>query len=342
MKKATILSHYVRALMASLERNGQDSMPLLLQAGIAPEVVRDVNGRVPFANFTALVKASWLALDDENFGLGEPRLPIGAFYFAGHLMVGAPTLGKALMLGARLYAYTNNGWSISFTESGDEVRFVVKLNSPQLDPDHLLAEFVLTGWHHIACWLIGKNIPLKQVNFDYPAPDHESEYRHIFPAPRTFNQPSLSFTFSAEFLDYPIVQNTETMDEYLKTTPQNLLLGPVHDDSVSTKIRLILESRSQEDGFPSFEWVADTLNMTTKTLRMKLKNEGITYQKHKDVMRRDLAIHYLAQQNLPITKIAQRLGFSEPSAFNRAFKTWTGVTPGAYRKPIESPTTSNN
>ena len=102
MKKATILSHYVRALMASLERNGQDSMPLLLQAGIAPEVVRDVNGRVPFANFTALVKASWLALDDENFGLGEPRLPIGAFYFAGHLMVGAPTLGKALMLGARL------------------------------------------------------------------------------------------------------------------------------------------------------------------------------------------------------------------------------------------------
>ena len=109
----------------------------------------------------------------------------------------------------------------------------------------------------------------------------------------------------------------------------------MHDDSVSTKIRLILESRSQEDGFPSFEWVADTLNMTTKTLRMKLKNEGITYQKHKDVMRRDLAIHYLAQQNLPITKIAQRLGFSEPSAFNRAFKTWTGVTPGAYRKPTE-------
>jgi len=82
--------------------------------------------------------------------------------------------------------------------------------------------------------------------------------------------------------------------------------------------------------------------MTTKTLRLKLKNEGITYQKHKDVMRRDLAIHYLTKQNVPITKIAQRLGFSEPSAFNRAFKTWTGVTPGAYRKPIESPTTSNN
>jgi len=46
-------------------------------------------------------------------------------------------------------------------------------------------------------------------------------------------------------------------------------------------------------------------------------------------MRRDLAIHYLTQQNLAISKIAQRLGFSEPSAFNRAFKSWTGITPGA-------------
>ena len=335
MKKATILCHYVRALMASLERNGQDPMPLLLKAGIAPEVALDNNGRIPFASFSTLVRDAWRVLDDENFGLGQPRLPIGAFYFAGHLMIGAATLGKALRLGERFYAYTNNGWSITFVESGGEVRFDVQLNQPQFDPDHLLAEFVLTGWHHIACWLIGKNIPLKQVNFDYPAPAHEAEYRHIFPAPRRFNQPGLSFTFSAEFLDCPIVQNTESVDQYLKTTPQNLLLGPLDDDSVSTKIRQLLENH-REDGFPSFEQIAESLHMTTKTLRGKLKSEGITYQKHKDVMRRDLAIHYLTQQNLAISQIAQRLGFSEPSAFNRAFKTWTGITPGGYRHNDET------
>jgi len=104
MKKATILCHYVRALMSSLERNGQDAMPLLLKAGIAPEVALDSNGRIPFASFTTLVRDAWRVLDDENFGLGQPRLPVGAFYFAGHLMIGAATLGKALRLGERFYA----------------------------------------------------------------------------------------------------------------------------------------------------------------------------------------------------------------------------------------------
>ena len=109
-----------------------------------------------------------------------------------------------------------------------------------------------------------------------------------------------------------------------------LILKPDNDDSYQTKIRLLIE-RYEGTSFPDFEQVAKLLHMTSKTLRQKLKNEGISYQKIKDVIRRDMAIHYLTQQSIAIADIAAKVGFSEPGAFIRAFKGWTGVTPGAYR-----------
>ena len=70
--------------------------------------------------------------------------------------------------------------------------------------------------------------------------------------------------------------------------------------------------------------------MSPQTLRRHLREEGTSFQELKDHLRRDLAIYQLGS-DLPIQRIAERLGFSEPSAFHRAFKKWTGLTPGAYR-----------
>ena len=67
------------------------------------------------------------------------------------------------------------------------------------------------------------------------------------------------------------------------------------------------------------------------TLRRHLREEGSSFQELKDHLRRDLAIYHLGRDELAIQDIAEQLGFSEPSAFHRAFKKWTGLTPGAYR-----------
>ena len=121
------------------------------------------------------------------------------------------------------------------------------------------------------------------------------------------------------------------MERYIRTTPKNLLLNPVDDDSYGTQIRLLIENYKDE-GLPSFETIADGLHMSTKTLRRKLKSEGISYQKIKDVIRRDLSIHYLTTQKQTTAEIATKVGFTETSAFIRAFKKWTGLTPAAYHK----------
>ncbi|WNC74161.1 AraC family transcriptional regulator [Thalassotalea psychrophila] len=331
MEKTTILCHYVKALMASLERNGHDPIPLLHYAGIPLEVAEDANARIPYRNFIKLIRKSVVTMQDEYMGLVDPAVPLGSFFYAGHLFIGAPNLKRALELGIGYYQHISDAYELNMIEEGDIVRLEVKIAKPEFDPDHLFAEFVLCAWHRTACWLISKNIILKEVNFDFSAPDHESEYRYLFPCPRNYNQSCLSLSFSTDYMFMPITQNSVTVMDYIRKSPENVLLNPVEDDSYSTKIRLEIEA-CENNSFPTFELIAEKFFMTPKTLRKKLKSEGVTYQKIKDIIRRDIAIYHLTQHKWSISEIAIKIGFSEPGAFIRAFKGWTGVTPRAYRE----------
>jgi AraC-like DNA-binding protein len=101
--------------------------------------------------------------------------------------------------------------------------------------------------------------------------------------------------------------------------------------SLTERIRRLLR-RSLAQELPSLEAVGQALSMTPQTLRRRLRDEGQGYQAIKDDLRRDVAIEYLNQPELTLLDIANRLGFSEASTFHRAFKGWTGVSPGAYRQ----------
>jgi AraC-like DNA-binding protein len=334
MKKYTILCHYVDAFKNTLVRQGVDPKPLLKSSGIKENVALGPNARVPSDSFVSFMHKTMLTLKDEYFGLVSPALPIGTFYYGSHTMIAAPTLGKALELGVGYYQIISNACSIKLILTDEEVEFRVKLTRPELDPDHLLAEFILTAWLRFSSWLIGKNILLKKVCFDYAIPAHEAEYHYLFPALREFNQPALSLHFSKEFLTLPIVKNIKELEDYFGRSFEYLLLKPINDDSLSAKIRLLIEDY-EDNNFPTFDVVADVLCMAPTTLRLKLKKEGVSYQIIKNILRRDTAIHHLTNQHYSVTEIAQKTGFSEPSGFVRAFKNWTGLTPAAYREQDE-------
>jgi AraC-like DNA-binding protein len=335
MHKTTVASHYVKALLRPLKRMHIDYQLHLREAGISEAVLADERARIPYKSYVKLMRKAWRVLGDENLHLAATPLKLGAFRYTGMLMLHTPTLRHALELGMEFYMYINTSYQITLTEEASEAVIAVSLKDPLLDEDHLFAEFILSGWHRFAGWLIDQNIVLKHAGFDFPSPSHEAEYQYIFPCPREFNQSNLSIRFSAHYLGQPVVQNNETFAEYIRQTPAGILIDPVGDDSYSTKIRRQLDACT-DCKFPSFDQVAETLHMTPKTLRQKLKNEGIIYQKIKDVMRRDAAIHYLTLYRMPVADIALKVGFTETGAFIRAFKSWTGITPGAYRNQGES------
>jgi AraC-like DNA-binding protein len=87
---------------------------------------------------------------------------------------------------------------------------------------------------------------------------------------------------------------------------------------------------------PDFETLAGELNMTTATLRRRLPRRALPIKEIKDQLRRDLAISYLSHSNRSVMDIALELGFSERSAFHRAFRKWTGASPGEFRRALQT------
>jgi AraC-like DNA-binding protein len=194
-------------------------------------------------------------------------------------------------------------------------------------------EALLIMLYGLACWLIGRRIPILVAEFAYPEPAHSSEYRIMYSSRLSFGQPNTALTFASEYLDQPVIQNEQSVKEFLRIIPENILVKYKNTNSLTAKIRRRLRQTLPHE-LPDFEVLARELHTASATLRRRLHEEGESYQSIKDQLRRDVAITYLSHSDRSVMDIALELGFAEPSAFHRAFKKWTGASPGEYRRSL--------
>lgn len=328
MRERTIASHFVRAALRGAERHGHDCPALLRSLGIQPALLDEPRARLAPEQFTRLLQHLWETLDDEYMGFGRTRSKRGTFAMMCHAIIHCRTLEKALGRGMLFYSLFPEAPAISLIREGDWVRLSVD-DRDQWDPDHFLTESLLVIWHRLGSWLIGQRIRLEEATFLYPEPAHSSEYELLFPCPRRYGAGATSLLFHARYLAMPLLQDERTLKHFLEHSPADLLARPDGGDSLISQIRRLLGRDCSN--WPDLEAVAQHLHISPQTLRRHLREEGSSFQELKDHLRRDLAIYHLGRADLPIQAIAEQLGFSEPSAFHRAFKKWTGLTPGAYR-----------
>ncbi|MGY2295433.1 AraC family transcriptional regulator [Pseudomonas yamanorum] len=328
MRERTIASHYARAALGGARRAGYDYSGLLQQVGITPELLSEPRARIAPEQFTRLLQMLWLALDDEYLGFAEGPSKRGTFAMMCHALIHCRTLEKALERGLLFYSLFPQGPRWRLTREGEMAR--LSLDDSQLwDPDHFLSECLLVIWHRLGSWLIGQRIRLDQATFSYPMPPHAGEYDLLFPCPQVFAAPTSSLVFPSRYLSLPLLQDERTLKHFLERSPADLLSRPDEGDSLSSQLRRLL-SRDRTP-WPDLEAVAQHLHISPQTLRRHLREEGTSFQALKDELRRDIAIYHLGRADLSLQEIAEQLGFSEPSPFHRAFKKWTGLTPGAYR-----------
>lgn len=328
MRERTIASHFVRAALRGAQRHGLPCEAILREAGIQPAVLGQARARIAPEQFARLMQQLWEALDDEYLGFGKHPSKRGTFAMMGHAIIHCRTLEKALRRGALFYGLFPDAPLIHLQREGDWARLSVD-DSALWDPDHFLLESLLVIWHRLGSWLIGQRIRLEEATFAYAEPEHVAEYDLLFPCPRRFAAGRNSLLFNARYLDMPLLQDERTLKQFLLHSPADLLARPDAGDSLISQIRRLLGRDCRT--WPDLEQVAHRLHTSPQTLRRHLREEGSSFQELKDHLRRDLAIYHLGRDELSIQDIAEQLGFSEPSAFHRAFKKWTGLTPGAYR-----------
>jgi AraC-like DNA-binding protein len=325
----TVAVAQVHSILQGVRARGMDVAPLLARAGISQALLNAPLARVSQQQFALLIRAMRRSTRDELWGLCSTPLRVGSFGQCAKALVGCGQLHDALRLGFTTYHGLQADFVPRLSVHGDTAQVQLVRRSPA-NPrlDYAQKAFLLYTFG-MACWLVARRVPLLGV--DYTEAHPRSDISRVYQAPIHYDAPHIGLSFEARWLALPVVQNPQSLREFLRRAPGNLLIKYRDPSSVSERLRRVLR-RHLSDELPSLEAVSPQLAMTPQTLRRRLQDEGHGYQALKDALRRDAAIELLAQRDLTLVDIANRVGFSEASTFARAFKKWCGVAPGEYRQ----------
>jgi len=327
----TISIPQVNQILQGVRQRGDDIDAILRRAGISPALLESPLSRVTQSQYAALTFVLRRITRDELWGLCSHPLKVGSFVQVCRMLVHCRTLGEALRTGCQFYHLLLQDFVPRLRVEQGVARYAL-VSQGERNMGMSYAERVFAFFTYgLACWLVARRIPLLEVTYPKADVGYSTDAGLLFHAPVCYIQGSVGFRFEARWLDLPVVQSRQSLDEFLQQAPANLLVKYRDRASLTERIRQLLRRHLAQE-LPSLEAVSQSLAMTPQTLRRRLHDEGEGYQSIKDDLRRDAAIEYLGRPDLTLLDIANRLGFSEASTLHRAFKGWTGLAPGVYRQ----------
>jgi AraC-like DNA-binding protein len=322
---------FVRAMVLAYEMYGKDPGPALRQVQITPELLSLPNGRITASQMEAISGLAMQELDDEALGWFSRRLPWGSYGMLCRASLTSPTLGVALKRWCRHHRLLTDDLVHKLTVTGGVAELVIQ-ETRDLGP---MREFCLiTSLRFVvgyACWLIDSRIALDETAFAFDSPPHSDVYPLLFsPGPVRFSSDWTGFRFDARYLNLAPRRDEQSMTLMLKRALPLTVLKYSRDRLLAQRTRERLKR-----GIHSTALLADELNLSVRSLYRQLHEEGTSLQALKDEARLDKAIDLLRRTERPIKQIAQAVGYRSEKSFARAFRSWTGSAPTAYRVSVD-------
>ncbi|MBI5925971.1 MAG: AraC family transcriptional regulator ligand-binding domain-containing protein [Aquabacterium sp.] len=327
---------YARMLLSQL----QQARPDLLM-NLNPDCLRLLDEVDPLARCTL---AEWHALMDQVEHLLEmPDLvPQLAEQFkpwhAGLLGFTLMTSGTVVEMAALLQRFHHLLNDVYRVDRGlDGARFYLRLSATSGERSRRLARLSLSVWALRLRWLTGQATLKLDASFEGPAPDDVAPYRRIFGGAVRFDQEQDAMWGDASCVDLPIVSRDTSSHSLLQSQAlKQLEQLSRQEDRLVDKVQSLIRSRL-DSGELSLEDIAAALKMPSRTLQRRLEEVGANFRLMVDEVRRAQAEHYLSMTTVTLSELAGMLGFADHASFNRAFKRWTGVSPGAFRRASPLP-----
>ena len=327
-----ILAAAADGIVASIERDRGDPATVFARAGVASEDLASPVNELDLARFCALFEEAARLTTNDNFGLrfGYDFAPrrLGPI---GYLAINSPTLGAGLANLVRYFPAHQESSILRFETGAHVSRLIYRITDPEVRARRQDAELSIGMFMNIFWHALGRQWAPLEITFEHPAPEGRDEHASRFQAPVRFGEPDNAILFRTSDLDSLMPGH----DPYLFNVVEPFMAGrrqlrqPPERFSQLVREALMIELGERA---PRLESVAATLGMTPWTLRRRLEREGLVFNDLLRAVRQDLAERHVRGSDLPLTEIAFALGYSELSAFSRAFRAWTGMAPQRYRR----------
>ena len=326
----TVGIEFALNLLSGLRRRGIDGSELLREAGIPDAALHQPGARIATIQLAQLLRALIERHDDEVLGMLSRPSKRGSFALQVRAGIAAPTLEQAIRHIAHVFRLLHDDLSLVLVREGQDLAGVaLDFHRAEAASNPHLHELVLRVYWRLFAWLLGGQLPVVRFDFAYARPSYSEGYGPIFPAPWRFEAARSAMWFQAGRLQLPVCRDEQALRAFMADVPVQVIL-PRRDAGTSGRVRSHLQ-RAQPL-WPDLARTAQALHMSPSTLQRRLAAEGSSFQALKDQLRREVAIYRLHTSDTALAKLAIELGFSDTAAFQRAFKRWTGLAPGSYRR----------
>lgn len=318
-----------RRLLEVIQSAGHDAVTVAAELGIPP--LSDDAVRVPLA-------AQYRLWDEAVARTGDRKLPlsiartydVATYEVLGFACATAPDLATAYRRMGRFFALWVSGECARLCGGPGAQRIVFhhelgRSRGRDLAVESSLAKIVFAGRR-----ATGIDIAPKRVHFAHPAPRDPTPHLEFFGGPVQWLSSGYQIEFDDATLALPMRRADTELAEYFEGQAARLLPDDAGEPTFADQVRSIV-GEHLPSGAPAEAEVAAALGMSARTMRRRLAREETSYRKVLDDVRSAIARDYLETGSLSVADVAYLVGFSDVANFHRAFRRWTGITPGAFR-----------
>jgi AraC-like DNA-binding protein len=323
----------LKPVLAAVRARGIPVEPLLAEAGLSQGLVEVPSEKLPRGAAVRLLEAAARAACDPAFGLTAAELyqpGANVFDYAG---VTSPTIEAALTRVCRYARLVDEALSLKLETDGPLCMVVFRMADGETAPDVMVEYMLAVGVIAARQW-VGFTFPV-EVRFRHAAPVNLATYERVLQGLVRFNAEHDAIVFPKVALSVPVRSANPELLPVLDAQAAKLLAATLSESmALPERVRALLRSEL-EHGSPTAERMAERLRMSERTLRRRLSEHGTSMKEILDELRRELALTMLTEPNVTIEDVALRLGFSDATAFHRAFRRWTGRTPKSFQDQRE-------
>jgi AraC-like DNA-binding protein len=302
---------------------------LLVGAGEDEEALADPEARMEVPRFVELVERARALTGEPALGIFVGlHMRASAHGYLGFAAMTASTIREALDLACRYCPTRTDAFALRVNTFGDRAALVIE-ELADFGPARDGIVFALA----IGIWQIGSALTGKELagaaDFAFEEPPYFKRFTRFAPTTR-FAQATNQLLFDARLLDVPLTMADPSALRLARDQCERALAALGRDDHVAGRVRKLL---FKPDGSArTVDETAAELHLSPRTLKRRLAAQGVAYSSLVEEAQKERALLLLRSPDLSIDAVAERLGYSDVAGFTKAFRRWTGTTPGAYRK----------
>lgn len=322
-------------LVAIANRSSLSVDVLLEKAGLTKEQINDPKSQLSLAQFDNVLEVMKDASKDPALGLHHGlTLQLNSLQVLGTLLATSSTLKQVFDHYSRYKDLVSPHIAFALEQSGNETH-IIYIDRLENSNKAIYSEIAMTSLLSIARSLSSRDqFMINAAHFRHPEPSYTEEYKRIFKAPLFFNSKQTKLVVNTKVLEQPLLGALPEANRKIEMDARTQLMQLHQSQKVSRQIINYLEENLGQTSI-SIQDVADHLKMTPRTLQRRLRDEDTSYVLLREKVRFRFAQNYLKDDAMNMDSIAALLGFSESTNFYHAFKRWSGVSPGEFRKRLK-------